>query len=45
MNIADIKMSDFSNEELLVAQDSVEKFLKVLNNEYVDAKKKEEEHS
>lgn len=45
MNISDINMSDFTNEELLVAQSSVEKFLKGLNTEYADAKKKEEENS
>lgn len=38
-------MSDFSNDELLEAQISVEKFLKILNTEYADAKKKEEENS
>ena len=45
MNISDINISEFSDAELLEAQNSVEKFLKVLKVEYADAKKREEENS
>lgn len=45
MDIADIKLSELSDNELLEAQKSVEKFLTSVKAEYVDAKKKEEERS
>lgn len=45
MNVPDIKLSEFSDLELLEAQKSVEKFLKNLKNDLADAKKKGEEKS
>lgn len=45
MDIADIKLSELSDSELLEAQKSINKFLISLKTEYADAKKKEEERS
>lgn len=45
MDIKEIKVSRFKDDELIQAQTDVESFIKFLENEYKNAKKLEEENS